>query len=150
MSATRMGGGEPVMRRCNSFCAWGCPRWRVRHHPGNGADPRSPPDIMPLPRRSLLGLIPLLSIGCAGDGEPPAHVVRDSAGVRIAESTRPGWKSGTSWTLDSTLSIIGAGGTGAGQVLHRVTGAVRLSNGALVIADGGSQQLFRYDPRSTF
>ena len=106
---------------------------------------------MSLARSTPLALVAGLSIACAGsDAEGPAHTVRDSAGVRIVENARPAWKSGKAWTLDSTLLIIGANGTGAGQQLHRVTGAVRLGDGTLVIADGGSQQLFRYDPRGSF
>ena len=106
---------------------------------------------MSLARSSPLALVAVLSIACAGSGgEGPAHTVRDSAGVRIVENARPAWKPGKAWALDSTLLVIGVSDSGAGQQLHRVTGAVRLGDATLVVADGGSQQLFRYDHRGSF
>jgi hypothetical protein len=84
------------------------------------------------------------------DGETPGFTARDSAGVRIAENTSPAWDSSSRWTIDSTLLVVGEADAAADQQLHRISGAVRLADGTLVIANGGSRQLLRYDRAGKF
>ena len=95
----------------------------------------------------VLALVP----GCSDSGvDRTAFTERDSAGVRIAENARPTWESGQQWSIDSTLVSVGAAEERPGQQLHRITGAVRLSDGRLVIANGGSFQLLRYDSTGAY
>jgi hypothetical protein len=75
---------------------------------------------------------------------------RDSAGIRIVESARPAVDPDQTWTVDSTLVSVGAADGPVGQQLDRVTAAVRLSDGTLIIANGGSRQLLRYDARGVY
>lgn len=91
-----------------------------------------------------------LAAGCGG-GSAPAFVARDSAGVRIAESRAPAWRSGAGWTVADTpeLSIGVVQGDSAYQ-LYQVRGAVRLSDGTIVIANAGTNQLRFYDARGRF
>jgi hypothetical protein len=75
---------------------------------------------------------------------PDAVFVRDSAGVRIIESRAAAWDSGDAWTAEPSITV-GSTNAAPGQELHRVNGAVRSSDGGLIVANGGSLQLFRYD-----
>ena len=96
--------------------------------------------------RAVLAAAFVLATGCdTRRGGHPGVAERDSAGVRIVESERPSWSTGEQWRVDSTLMAVGMADGGPGQQLHRVSGAVRLSDGTLVIANGGSRELLRYD-----
>jgi len=102
---------------------------------------------------SSIGLVLMLALAnaCAGpNAEQSGYAERDSAGVRIVESTRPAWQAGKAWSVDSTLVTIGTTEGAPGQQLHQVAGAVRLADGTLVIANGGSRQILRYDSTGTF
>jgi len=81
---------------------------------------------------------------CApGEEEPEGGVLyRDSAGVEIVESTRPAWEEGVGWTVgpEPLLRI----GVVEGDLAHQftgITGAVRLPEGTVVVADDGSQEV---------
>ncbi len=72
---------------------------------------------------------------------------RDSAGVAIVEQSRPQRPEGLGWRLseEPTLTI----GTIDGDPDHelsRVTGAVRLSDGTIVVANTGTYELKFFDP----
>jgi hypothetical protein len=71
-------------------------------------------------------------------------IVRDSAGIQIVQNNAPVWRPGEKWRIGPELLRIGAGESADGEELHRVAGAVRLSDGSIVIADGGSAELRRY------
>src|SRR5688572_1803264 len=102
------------------------------------------------PSISLI-LTATLTTACAGpNAERSGYAERDSAGIRIVESTRPAWPADEAWTVDSTLVTVGTTEGAPGQQLHQVVGAARLANGTLVIANGGSRQLLRYDSTGTF
>jgi hypothetical protein len=70
-----------------------------------------------------------------------AFTVRDSAGVRIVESTRPALDSAHAWRLDPTPAVsIGR----EGDTLYQFTSVQavgRMSDGAIVVADGGPEGL---------
>ena len=103
------------------------------------------------PARALATLSLALVTSCdRTDGSRSTSTVRDSAGVTLVESTRPLWTATDAWRVDSALVVVGAEEGGPGQQLHRVTGAVRLGDGTLVIANGGSRELYRYDSEGRF
>lgn len=77
-------------------------------------------------------------------------MVRDSAGVRIVESPSPAWAAGEGWRIGDTRLTIGVVEGAHGEQLDDVRGAVRLADGTIVIANGGSAELFRYAPDGTF
>jgi hypothetical protein len=87
--------------------------------------------------------LPLLAAACgdaSADGD--SAVVTDSAGVRIVQSDRPAWKDGEGWTVGNAPSVdIGVVDGDAAYQLDAVTGSARLSDGRIVVADGGSHQL---------
>jgi len=73
--------------------------------------------------------------------------MRDSAGISIVESSAPEWAHGTGWTVEPTpvVSIGSADGAPECQ-LTNVSAVVELSDGRIVVADGGSMQLRTYTP----
>lgn len=89
---------------------------------------------------SLIGLA-----GCtvpADDTAPDALLVTDSAGVEIVESPRPLLAGSAGWrVLDSAVVHIGRRDGPAALQLAGVEGAMRLSDGRYVIADGTSAEL---------
>ena len=100
---------------------------------------------------SLLAVAFLASCGDQGSGQPPAtdapqYGVRDSAGIRVAENPRPAPDSRLGWTVSAEplVSI----GTPEGETtfqLFRVSDAVRLADGRIVVANGGSLELLVFD-----
>jgi hypothetical protein len=102
--------------------------------------------------RFLSLLFVAITLGaCTGDtGQRSRAVVRDSAGIRIVENTAPLWQEGEEWYLGAEPSVdIGGGGTDE-DLLFRVEGALRLSDGRIVISNGGSNEIRFYDDRGGF
>ncbi|MDE2720243.1 hypothetical protein [Candidatus Palauibacter polyketidifaciens] len=89
-----------------------------------------------------------LSAACGGggDGGGLQSTVRDSAGVTIVENQRPPLDSRLGWRvgLEATVSIGTAEGDPAYE-LFRVGGAMRLSDGRIVVANAGTGELRVYD-----
>jgi hypothetical protein len=91
---------------------------------------------------------PLTCIGgCAGASrEDAGHVVVDSAGVRIVTSRRPLWAADEGWRVDSVTSLAsGADDADSLAMLQVVAGAMRSSDGSLLVADRGGSQLKYFD-----
>jgi hypothetical protein len=87
----------------------------------------------------------VLGAGCAGNGrgEP---VVRDSAGVRIVENSALLPDAPPLWTIAAEPAVdIGVLEGDEAYQLSQVGGAVRLSDGRIVVANGGSQELRFFD-----
>ncbi|MDX2261497.1 MAG: hypothetical protein SFU84_07335 [Gemmatimonadales bacterium] len=71
---------------------------------------------------------------------------RDSAGVRIVESVAPVWTSASQLRLDKAPALVlGRADGPAEQQFGKVSGATRLRDGSVVVADGQSSQLRRFD-----
>jgi len=93
----------------------------------------------------LLSLLSCAAIGCGDASEQQGAVVaRDSAGVRIVESERATWP--IPWEVSARpLLSIGSVEGNSDQLLDQVAGAVGLTGGRTVVANGGSLQLLFYD-----
>ena len=90
-------------------------------------------------------------VGCSGESdEASGSVVRDSAGVRIVENSGLRWTAETAWRLSSEPLVDIGGGDDEQQQLFRVTGALRLSDGRIVVANSGTHELRFYDPQGTY
>lgn len=89
-------------------------------------------------------LFALTACGDAGPGARP--VIRDSAGVTIAENVAPAWGEG-GWRIDPD-PVVDIGVLEGEEVyqLFRVTGARRLSGGRIVVANSGTHELRFYGP----
>ncbi len=94
----------------------------------------------------------LVTSGLAGCGQEattdaPTFQVRDSAGVTIYENSTGEWTEATAWTLSSEpILTIGEFDGPEEYLLFQARGARRLSNGNIVIANGGTHELRFYDP----
>ncbi len=98
-------------------------------------------------RRAPLGqVIALLSLTCAGPfSEIRAQNVRDSGGIRIVMNAKPTWTSAQQLRLSTAPTLVIGEGSDEAQLLTRVRGAFYLSDGRIVVADGGSNELRIFD-----
>ena len=97
----------------------------------------------------LLAVSALQARGLAG--EQAGTLRSDSAGVAIATAVEPAWGPGEDWTVgEEPLLEIGTAVGDPDYQLYNVIGAVRLGTGDIVLGDGGSGELRRYDRDGTF
>ncbi len=101
--------------------------------------------------RRRAAAVPVLVVlaGCGPSEDPgptPEAVVRDSAGVRIVENGAPDARARLGWhvSVDPVLSI-GETGRGAAYELFRVEDALRLEDGRILIANGGTSEVRVFD-----
>lgn len=88
---------------------------------------------------------------CGGETGSQQSAARDSAGIAIVESERPTWQVGGEWSLsDRPLLSIGVANGPDEYQLHRVTGALRLRDGRVVVANSGTAELRFYDASGAF
>jgi len=100
--------------------------------------------------RSTSALLITLS-ACSRAGTDNATAVRDSAGVTIVEGPSPAWNEDDEWQVsDEPLLDIGEAEGSPEYQFSSIEGGVRLDDGTLVIADGGSQELRFYDAAGMF
>ncbi len=75
----------------------------------------------------------------------------DSVGIPIATAVTPLWAPGEGWTVDDEPFVEIGSISGAPEYqFANVVGAVRLSNGDIVVADYGASELRRYDAQGVF
>jgi len=89
----------------------------------------------------------LLAQGCGGAGAsgPGTARVRDSAGITIVENPDPGPNPPAWAAVDSLEADIGGDATDVVYDLNQVTGAVRLADGRLAVANGSTSDVRYYD-----
>ena len=99
----------------------------------------------------MLAALGLTLSACSGDGPSSAVVVRDSAGVTIVESMAPQWAEGEGWRLsEEPVVTIGIDDGPEEYSLFKVAATLRLPNGHIVIANGGSNDLRYYDSSGVY
>ena len=105
----------------------------------------------PATRVRLLALLPLVPAACEPAPES-SHTARyDSAGIPITTALAALWGPGEGWTIrDEPLVEIGAVPGPEEYLLNDVTGAVRMSDGGIVLGEWTSGELRRYDREGTF
>jgi len=94
----------------------------------------------------------LLPAACAGErGSGETAVARDSAGVQVVVSEAPAWREGEGWRLSAEPVLrIGELDGAPEYQFHQVVGAVRRSDGGIVVGDGGLRALRFYDAAGRF
>jgi hypothetical protein len=99
----------------------------------------------------MMVVVALSACGVGSSSEQPTFVQRDSAGVRIVESRRPAWSASDAWTVSPTPALqIGVVDGDPHYQFFRIAGVRRLSNGEIVVADGGSHTIRWYDGAGRF
>lgn len=102
-------------------------------------------------RRALMSLPMSFGVvaSCRQDAGSQATSKRlDSAGITIVDNARQLLQR--TFALGSALAVYGEGQSPGARPLHSVTGAVRLANGVVAIADAGAYQLLLYRSDGTF
>lgn len=98
-------------------------------------------------RTVSLTLTLLGAAACGGDANASRAVMRDSAGITIVENVLPDAATTTWWSLSPTPEMdIGTAQGSEAEALFRVVDAVRLSDGRVVVANGGSSEVRYYRP----
>ena len=106
----------------------------------------------------IAGVLAVVTIAaCESDPDPAdwpdqlALGVRDSAGVTIVENSRPAPGSRLGWQVEAEAQVsIGAALAEAEYQLYEVGDATRLSDGRIVVANGGSNQLLVFDEAGNY
>lgn len=99
---------------------------------------------------SAFGLVAVL-LACEGEPSPPTFTTRDSAGWTVAVSTEAEWRSASPWVLSAEpLLDLAVTGRGPEHEFFRVTGAVRLADGRIVVANAGSHEVRSYSSDGAF
>ncbi len=101
----------------------------------------------------VAGVVAAATAACQGGGDDPAGLhseVRDSAGIRIVENAAPPEGSRLGWTIgpEPTVSIGVLDGEGP-YMLYRAYDATMLSDGRIVVANTGTQELRVFDRSGT-
>lgn len=100
----------------------------------------------------VLGVLGAAGAGCQdGSYAGSTAAVRDSAGVRIVENHDPVWSQGEQWEVSWTpSSIIGVTDGDGDYLLDDVRGVRRLSDGRILVVNGGTAELRFYDDQGRF
>jgi hypothetical protein len=99
----------------------------------------------------ISSLLALLSFSCGGAAREAGAAVRDSAGIRIVENPAPDPDAAPLWTVAAEPRVdIGLLEGAEPYQLSQVGGAVRLSDGRIAVANGGSQELRFFDSIGTY
>jgi hypothetical protein len=100
----------------------------------------------PLIRIALLLSCPAI-LACGGEDARTSAVVRDSAGISIAENAAPDSARVTWWHLDPEARFdVGKIEGTESETLYQVNGAVQLSDGRVAIANAGTSEVRYYAP----
>ncbi len=99
----------------------------------------------------VLGCLLFALAACDSATRFPGTLHTDSAGIAIATAVEPLWGPGPGWTVSAEPRVQIGAATGANEyLLDNVVGAVRLSNGDIVLGEWMSGELRRYDRNGTF
>ena len=94
----------------------------------------------------------LAAVACGGRDSAAAGrgAARDSAGIEIIENTHPTWTEAAAWRLSDTPTLDMGGTEGdSAHEFFQVAGAVRLSDGTIVVANNGTHELRYFGPDGT-
>lgn len=108
-----------------------------------------------VPALCHLAFVPAACADSRDVGPDEAFRVTDSAGVVVAESSRPAWGDGGGWTVATEPELsIGAGATGGDDPDNPAFGSIRgvqvLSDGRIAVGDGRVDQVFVFDAAGRF
>jgi len=79
-----------------------------------------------------------------------AQSSRDSAGVRIVENAQPVWKPSEQLSLASKPHLVIGDNADSTSRFQQIRGVIRLADGRIAVAEGGSMQLRIFSPEGRF
>lgn len=97
----------------------------------------------------LLALAVTLS-ACGSDGDTEAVDARAAAAPQVVENDKGQWESGREWTVPAQPTLDIGSDAGREYQFAGIRGAVRLSDGRIVVGDAGSSEVRIYDPQGRF
>lgn len=96
-------------------------------------------------RLTMVVLLSALTVACApGDATVPVAVVRDSAGIAVVANVFPDSAVVAWWSIAEPELDIGGADAEEAYSVYQVTDALRLSDGRVVVANGGSADIRYY------
>lgn len=102
-------------------------------------------------RLLLVATLAVLHACGPSDDAPPHAIQRDSAGITIVESVRPAWGDSARWRVDpEPLLDLAESGTGDPHDFYSVRSVKRLSDGSLVVANRGSNEIRKFSADGEF
>jgi hypothetical protein len=102
-------------------------------------------------RLPLVLLLLAVAGACSNDDAGTSGVVRDSAGITIAEHAEPDWSAGGAWTLADSPSVsIGATAGEEPYQLFRVSDVARASDGRIFVLNAGTGEVRIFDAAGTY
>lgn len=94
-------------------------------------------------------LLPLAA--CGGDAAAAGPTVRDSAGISIVQNEAPAWRKGQEWRVSAEpVTDVGVADGDPNHQFSRVSHALRLSDGTLLVADGQANEIRAFDAQGRF
>lgn len=91
---------------------------------------------------AAVGAALLITVACDRRGREPAQFsLRDSAGVAIVQNEAAQWSADDSWQLADAPHLEIGSTEQPGHDLYEVSGAVRLSDGRIAVANSGSGEI---------
>lgn len=101
---------------------------------------------MKAPSLMLIGSA-VMALGCHTEsGSNLSSITVDSAGIRIVSSSRPAWGNSAPWRVElQPQMVVGRDDHRPGHGLFRVSDIAFLSDGSVVVANGGSGELRVFD-----
>jgi hypothetical protein len=100
----------------------------------------------PLLRRRAVAAALSIAAACGGDAATDAEfAVRDSAGITIAESAAPLWRSGEGWSIETEPALVLGAGTDSTQQLFEIRDVKRLPTGEILVAQRTNVRLYGTD-----
>jgi len=126
--------------------------------------PTAPCPDRPIPRMTgnprgafahPLRWVPLLAaataVACSQEGPEPDAVATGDTGPVVVDNFQPSWSAGQGWQVGATPSLdITTLDGDPSQPLEFVRGAARLSDGRIVVANGGTNEVRTYGPDGRF
>lgn len=92
-----------------------------------------------------------LVAACAGEANQPVDAPQEFPGIQALESSVPKWERDQGWRIaEAPLLDLANSGTGPSHEFERVSDALRLEDGRIVVADDGWREVRLFSPSGDY